>query len=196
MSQAKSTINSSIPTPTATLQPIKEQTPAPVLQQQQQQQQRMLYDDNKCLRAFYEEQARFEKDLAIRLEPVIWNVGTDEERKLLAEKTSSLEEFLKELKETTNGLTDDIAYLKTLMFQSFAWLEESKSKNSAKSSPGARVQSNNNQIEDLQSLFYYTQNQLTQATKALDLKWSNYQSREMAKMKIPSIEAIYQTLIR
>ncbi|XP_001605944.1 nuclear pore complex protein Nup214 [Nasonia vitripennis] len=153
------------------------------------------YDENLCLRAYYEEHARFEKELKNRQDNPSWNCGTEEERQLLIKKSDEIDEFLRELRETTNSLASDIAYLKALLLQSFAWIEESKSKNSANVSvTGSR--NRDNKLADLQRLYYYTQSQLIQATKVLDLEWAEHNNREFSKMKIPSLEVIYQSLIR
>ena len=156
------------------------------------------YDDSICLRAYYDEQAKFEKELRSKfdLELRDWSCGTEEERQFLVKKTEEIDEFLRELRETTNSLASDIAYLKALLLQSFAWLEETKSKNSANVSLTSRNRGEGSKFADLQRLYYYTQSQLIQATKALDLEWAEFKNREASKMKIPSLEVIYQSLIR
>ncbi|XP_017765339.1 PREDICTED: nuclear pore complex protein Nup214 [Eufriesea mexicana] len=152
-------------------------------------------DDVKDIRAYLEEHNLFEKELHNRLEPQTWECGTEEECRKLVDTSIIIDQFLRELKETTNSLSSDIAYLKALLLQSFAWVEETKSKNAATNDITTRNCGDSNKISDLQKLYYYTQTQLTQAGKILDLEWSNHKSQEMSRMKIPHLEFVYQNLI-
>ena len=152
-------------------------------------------DDAKDNRAYTEEHNLFEKELRNRLEPQILEYDTEEERRKLVDTSIIIDQFLRELKETTNSLSSDIAYLKALLLQSFAWVEETKSKNAATNDITTRNCGDSNKISDLQKLYYYTQTQLTQASKILDLEWSNHKSQEMSRMKIPYLEFVYQNLI-
>lgn len=146
------------------------------------------------MRAYRDEQMVFEKELRAKLEPQSWECGTEEEQKRLVTQSSIIDEFLRDLRETTNSLSSDIAYLKALLLQSFAWLEETKSKNSANSTDNPRDRGDRHKIKELQRLFFYVQSQLVQATKTLDLEWVELENREKSKMKIPSLEFIYQSL--
>ncbi|XP_033300665.1 nuclear pore complex protein Nup214 [Bombus bifarius] len=152
-------------------------------------------DDAKDNHAYIEEHNLFEKELRKRLEPQTLEYDTEEERQKLVDTSIVIDQFLRELKETTNSLSSDIAYLKALLLQSFAWVEETKSKNAATNDFATRNCGDNNKMSDLQKLYYYTQTQLTQASKILDLEWSNHKSRETSRMKIPHLEFLYQNLI-
>ncbi|XP_072743654.1 uncharacterized protein Nup214 [Anoplolepis gracilipes] len=152
-------------------------------------------DDSIRMRAFLQEQALFEKELRNRLEPQVWECGTDEEKKRLGETSAVIEQFLRDLKDTTNSLSSDIAYLKALLLQSFAWVEETKSKNAATADITSRNCSDNSKITDLQRCYYYTQTQLNQVSKILDLEWSDHKAQERSRMKIPSLEYVYQNLL-
>ncbi|XP_012528800.2 nuclear pore complex protein Nup214 isoform X2 [Monomorium pharaonis] len=153
-------------------------------------------DDNIRMRAYLQEQALFEKELRNRLEPQVWECGTDVEKKRLGETSieNDIELFLRDLKEITSGLSSDIAYLKALLLQSFAWVEETKSKNAASVDITARNCSENSKIADLQRWYYYTQTQLNEVNKILDLEWSDHKA-QVKKMKIPSLEYVYQNLL-
>ena len=159
-------------------------------------QQKSNIDENLCLRAYREEQANFEKELKTRLEPLTWEIGTSSEKEQLVEKTTLIDEFLRDLQDTTTSLASDIAYLKGLLLQSFAWLEETKSKNSGIVNLCTRNRRENSKLAELQRFFYYTQSQLVQASKVLDLQWSEQQLKEQKKIKIPNMEFIYQSLMR
>nr|XP_012231710.1 PREDICTED: nuclear pore complex protein Nup214 [Linepithema humile] len=156
---------------------------------------RASIDDSIRMRAYLQEQALFEKELRNRLEPQVWECGTLEEKKRLSEITADIEDFLRELNDTTNGLSTDIACLKALLLQSFAWVEETKSKNAASADTPCRNCSENNKIADLKRCFYYMHTQLGQISKMLDLEWSEQKAREKSKMKIPSLEYVYQNLL-
>lgn len=157
--------------------------------------QKASIDDSIRLRAYLQEQALFEKELRNRLELQVWECGTDEERKRLGETSAVIEQFLRDLRDTTNSLSSDIAYSKALLLQSFAWVEETKSKNAATVDITGRNCSDNSKIADLQRCYYYTQTQLNQVSKILDLEWSEHKAQERSKMKIPSSEYIYQNLL-
>ncbi|XP_017880713.1 nuclear pore complex protein Nup214 [Ceratina calcarata] len=171
--------------------PIKDTVPQAIVEEEP-----TVEDDAKYNRAYIEEHNLFEKELEgmrNRLGPQTWECGTEEECQRLGD-TSTVHQFLQELKEITNSLSSDIAYLKALLLQSFAWVEETKSKNAA-SNDITRSCGDNNKVSDLQKLYYYTQTQLTQASRTLDLNWSNQKSQEILRMKIPHLEFIYQNLI-
>ncbi|XP_032676311.1 nuclear pore complex protein Nup214-like isoform X3 [Odontomachus brunneus] len=157
--------------------------------------QKSSIDDSVRMRAYLQEVALFEKEWRGKLEPQVWECGTDKEKKRLGETSAIVEQFLKELKETTGSLASDIAYLKTLLLQSFAWIEETKSKNASSTDMNNRNCGENSKIADLQRTFYYAQTQLNQVSKILDLEWSEHKAQEMTKMKIPSLEFVYQNLL-
>ncbi|CAK9812723.1 Nuclear pore complex protein Nup214 [Anthophora quadrimaculata] len=175
--------------PVVNLTPIKE-----TVQQEPVEQKPSPDDDARDIQAYLEEHNLFEKELRNRLEPQVWECGTEEERRRLVDTSVVIDQFLRELRETTNSLSSDIAYLKALLLQSFAWVEETKSKNAATNDITAR-NCGDNKISDLQKLYYYTQTQLNQASKILDLEWSDHKNQEMSRMKIPHLEFIYQNLV-
>ncbi|XP_011866102.1 PREDICTED: nuclear pore complex protein Nup214 isoform X2 [Vollenhovia emeryi] len=157
--------------------------------------QKASIDDSIRMRAYVQEQALFEKELRTRLEPQVWECGTDAEKKQLGETSVFIEQFLRELKETTNSLSSDITYLKALLLQSFAWVEETKSKNAASVDITARNCNENSKIADLQRWYYYIHTQLNQVNKILDLEWSEHKAQAKSRMKIPSLEYVYQNLV-
>ncbi|XP_025988646.1 nuclear pore complex protein Nup214 isoform X1 [Solenopsis invicta] len=166
-----------------------------VISSSQVAEQKASIDDNIRMRAYIQEQALFEKELRNRLEPQVWECGTDLEKRQLGEMSVVIEQFLRDLKDTTNSLSSDIAYLKALLLQSFAWVEETKSKNAASVDITTRNCNENSKIADLQRWYYYTQTQLNQVSKILDLEWSEHKAQVKSKMKIPSLEYVYQNLL-
>ncbi|CAL7947823.1 unnamed protein product [Xylocopa violacea] len=152
-------------------------------------------DEARDICAYFEEYTLFKKELQDRSKPLTWKCGTEEERQKLEEKSEIIDHFLQELRKATNGLSSDIAYLKALLLQSFAWVEETKSKNAATNDFAIRNSGDSTKISDLQKLYYYTETQLTQASRILDLEWSEYKSQERSRMKIPYLEFVYQNLV-
>ncbi|XP_050465636.1 nuclear pore complex protein Nup214 [Cataglyphis hispanica] len=184
-----------IPVPEPTKTEIKSVVIDKEANSQQMVEQKASIDDSIRMRAYLQEQALFEKELRNRLEPQVWECGTDEEKKRLGETSAVIEQFLRDLKETTNSLSSDITYLKALLLQSFAWVEETKSKNAATADITGRNCNDNSKIADLQRCYYYTQTQLNQVSKILDLEWSEHKAHERSRMKIPSLEYVYQNLL-
>ncbi|XP_078045494.1 nuclear pore complex protein Nup214 [Augochlora pura] len=179
------------PKPDIKLAPVKKAIP----QEPVQEQEPSVEDEIRDIRAFIEERNLFEKELRNRLKFQTWECGTEEERQKLVDTSNTVDKFLRELRETTNSLSSDIAYLKALLLQSFAWVEETKSKNSASMDFTTRNCGDNNKISDLQNLYYYTQTQLNQTSKIFDLEWSDYKIQEKSRMKIPHLECVYQNLV-
>ncbi|XP_044595247.1 nuclear pore complex protein Nup214 isoform X2 [Cotesia glomerata] len=165
-------------------------TPAPIASVIE----KINYDDNLCWRAFREEQIHFEKELQIILKPRALDIGTDEERQKLIVQCEEVNSFIQELNETTNSLSNEISYLNSLLLQSFAWLEETKSKQS--SGNVARDHHDKSKINELQRRFVHLQSQLIQAMKVLDARWADNEQLEMAKFKVPGLEQIYQCLTK
>ncbi|XP_015113764.1 nuclear pore complex protein Nup214 [Diachasma alloeum] len=167
--------------------PPKDQGPPPP--------EKPLIDESICLRVYREEHSLFESELKQKLEPQTFECGTDDEKKRLTVLSTQIEDFLGELRETTSSLSSDISYLKALLLQSFAWIEETKSRNSSNPLDN-RERHDKTKIKELQRSYFNTQSQLVQATKALDMDWAECQLREKSKMKIPSLEFVYQSLKR
>ncbi|XP_015433648.1 PREDICTED: nuclear pore complex protein Nup214-like [Dufourea novaeangliae] len=174
---------------------IKQTSVTETISQEPVEQKTTVEDESRDIRAYIEEYNLFERELCNRLELHSWECGTEEERRKLIDTSIIIDQFLRELRETTNSLSSDIAYLKALLLQSFAWVEETKSKNAASVDFTTRNCGDSNKVSDLQKLYYYTQMQLAQATKILDLEWSDHKSQEMSRMKIPHMEFVYQNLI-
>ncbi|XP_057327879.1 nuclear pore complex protein Nup214 [Microplitis mediator] len=156
--------------------------------------EKISYDDSLCWRAFREEQIHFEKELQTILEPQVFDIGTEEEREKLILQSEQVNNFIQELNETTNSLSNEISYLNSLVLQSFAWLEETKSKQSGGNL--TRDHHDKSKINELQRRFSHLQTQLIQAMKVLDSRWADNEQQEMAKFKIPGLEYIYQCLTR
>ncbi|XP_012252993.2 nuclear pore complex protein Nup214 [Athalia rosae] len=160
------------------------------------QQEKVGIDSSICIKAFQEESSFFEEELKSRRELPLVDIGTPAERTELIEKTEKMEKFLMDLQEATASLTSDIVYLKALVLQTFAWLEETKSKCVSGTSNNTHIHSENSKLKELRNLLYYTQTQLDQATRILDDEWFEHINKEKRRMKLSSLEFVYQNMVR
>jgi hypothetical protein len=55
-------------------------------------------------------------------------VGSEDEKRILCLKADAMDEFWRELKDTTQAQSLEIHCLKSLLMEAFAWLEETKSR--------------------------------------------------------------------
>ncbi|XP_045472891.1 nuclear pore complex protein Nup214 [Harmonia axyridis] len=120
--------------------------------------------------------------------------------------TESISEFLKELVETCEIQTSEVHILKQNTIQSWAWLEEARSrykeskdeelKNVLKSKPLDSVSEKH--LSTLKQMQYYLNSQLTQSHKALDEQWDKFQDycRKTSRVQLPTMEAIFQTMVK
>lgn len=90
--------------------------------------------------------------------------------------------------------------------QSWAWYEEARSRLAICKDPTLlsvlRTQpldpASERHMADMRHILYYVEAQLSNANGALDEQWSNFQDscKKILKQKIPTIEAIYQSMVR
>lgn len=160
------------------------------------QQEKVAIDSNICINAYQEECTLFEKELKSRKEVQAVDIGTAAERNEIIEKSEEMEQFLSELKETTTGLTSDITYLKALLLQTFAWLEETKSRSSSNASCNFQSHGDNHKLKELQNLMRYVQFQREEVTRVLDDEWLEHANKEKIKMKIPKLDSVYQIMLQ
>lgn len=154
-------------------------------------------DDNICIQAYQEEYCLFEKEMNNRKDVQTVDIGSATDRSQLIEMSERMDRFLVELQETTASLTSEISCLKSLVFQTFAWLEETKSKCSSDSSNNPQNDGdNNNKLKELRSRMYYVQSQMAEARRVLDDEWLEHINKEKSKMKVPKLEFVYQNMRR
>jgi hypothetical protein len=55
-------------------------------------------------------------------------VGSEDEKRGLCLKTDAMDEFWRELKDTTQFQSSEIHGLKSVLIEAFAWVEEAKSR--------------------------------------------------------------------
>lgn len=148
------------------------------------------------------------QELFHRCRNIDLNVGTDEEKSSLVLTTNSLMEFYKELQETTDSLTADVHYLKQAVMQSFAWYEDTKSRQRRYTDPNyanlLQTQEldpfSEKQLMYIKHLIFDIESQLKQVDGFLDNQWAEFQDacKKQAKerMQLPVLEPIYQSLVR
>ncbi|XP_046739282.1 nuclear pore complex protein Nup214-like [Diprion similis] len=158
--------------------------------------EKVSIDSNLCVWTYVEVCSEFEKELSSRREIQSVDIGSPDERTQLIDKSENIERFLTDLQETTASLTSDMNYLKALLLQTFAWLEETKSKCSSNASSNPQNRGNNNKLKELQNLVYYIQSQLEQAARALDYEWFEHMNKEKNKMKVPRLEFVHQIMLQ
>lgn len=101
----------------------------------------------------------------------------------MREKLEDLNEFWKELKETTVGQKSEIHAVKEDMMESFAWLEDAKSRNRQRKNPNYVQLKRSEELDPISSrhmseishLKYYVENQLKQLNTHLDKEWMEHQ---------------------
>ncbi|XP_069698621.1 nuclear pore complex protein Nup214 [Periplaneta americana] len=160
--------------------------------------------------AINEEVVHFGRELAelrARISGISVQVGTEEEKKMLCQKVEVMDNFWRELKDTTQALSVEIHSLKSVLMEAFAWTEEAKSRAQQLTSPMyihlARSQAldpvSARYAANIKDLVYYVENQLRQVNEQLDSNWLEFQEsckpNVKNKMHIPSLEAVYQAMV-
>ncbi|KAL3283257.1 hypothetical protein HHI36_006405 [Cryptolaemus montrouzieri] len=138
------------------------------------------------------------KQLKINLDPK----DMDE----IVHKTKDIDDFMKDLVETSESQSSEIHILNQSLFQSWAWFEEARSRfresqneeirTILKSKPLDSVSEKH--LSSLKLMEHYLDSQLSQAHKALDEQWDNFQEycRKISRVQLPTMEAIFQTMVK
>ena len=145
-------------------------------------------DDSIYINAVVDEIDQFDAELqqlSARVAGFKAEVGTGEEKILLRRKLDNLYEFWKELKETTIGQNTEIHSVKADMMESFAWLEDAKSRNAQRKNPTYVQLKRSEELDpissrhmtDIAHVKYYIENQLKQLNSFLEKEWSEHQDK-------------------
>ncbi|KAK5646454.1 hypothetical protein RI129_004918 [Pyrocoelia pectoralis] len=134
------------------------------------------------------------------------HLGTDSEAVRLVQDADSMQNFLKEVVENSGIQAAEVHSLKQGLIQTWAWYEDARSRytqsQEATLDTLLRIQQldpvSQRRLSNIQYLTYYLESQLIQANRALDEQWENFQDscKKTSKLKIPTIETIYQTMVR
>ncbi|XP_031345632.1 nuclear pore complex protein Nup214-like isoform X2 [Photinus pyralis] len=133
-------------------------------------------------------------------------LGTDSEAVQLVQNADSMQNFLKEVVENSTVQAAEVHSLKQALIQTWAWYEDARSRytlsQEATLEALLRVEQldpvSQRRLSNIQYLTYYLESQLIQANRVLDEQWENFQDscKKTCKLKIPTIETIYQTMVR
>lgn len=114
-----------------------------------------------------------------------------------------LEEFVKQVEETSHIQSSEIHTLKHNTLQSWAWLEEARLRmNDNQNNVIEKLKPLNSVLEkhmdSLQKMEYYLNSQLKLANGALDEQWENFQEfcKKSVRIKTPTMEAIFQAMVK
>ncbi|KAJ8958878.1 hypothetical protein NQ318_019645 [Aromia moschata] len=134
------------------------------------------------------------------------DVGTEEEKTEMVLKVEALQQFVKEIVDISVGENAEVHYLKQNLIQCWAWFEEARSRyNCSKDEAMSMLQrsqpldsATEKRQQDMRTLMYYIESQISQASKALDEQWDNFQdyAKKTHRTKTPTMEAIFQTMVR
>lgn len=96
--------------------------------------------------------------------------------------------------------------LKQGLIQTWAWYEDARARFAYAQSETLKTLLNIQNLDpvslrysnDIKKMTYYIQSQLAQASRVLDEQWENFQDscKNLVRLKIPTMEAIYQTMVR
>ncbi|KAI8518454.1 hypothetical protein Bbelb_044710 [Branchiostoma belcheri] len=134
-----------------------------------------------------------------------WKVGHPDELKKLKEETQKIGRFCEEIKDTTQSIHNDIHDLRTQTLETFAMLEEGKSRNDRNKEPyyhqllrsQALDPASANKMKEIRQMYHYVDTTLRDVNNMLDDEWDKFKqqkTQKTGKLKSPALDVVYRAV--
>ncbi|XP_078686877.1 uncharacterized protein LOC144919337 isoform X10 [Branchiostoma floridae x Branchiostoma belcheri] len=134
-----------------------------------------------------------------------WRVGHPDELKKLKEETQKIARFCEEIKDTTQSIHNDIHDLRTQTLETFAMLEEGKSRNDRNKEPyyhqllrsQALDPASANKMKEIRQMYHYVDTTLRDVNNMLDDEWDKFKqqkTQKTGKLKSPALDVVYRAV--
>ncbi|KAG4068236.1 hypothetical protein HA402_007756 [Bradysia odoriphaga] len=171
----------------------------------------VISDDDIIRKMIREEVQSYEslaKTLLKRCKSLEINIGSKEESQSMLKELKGLQDVSDQATESTEALSMDIQSLKVSLSETYLMIVELKSKHSMLNDANYSQLNDSNcmshtsrrQLEKLEKLLAVNENQYRIVSQQINAHWSTYEENKKkttrAKMHVPTLENIYQTLTK